>query len=153
MLALFARLDALGRPVRVLIDGFSLPDDIGIRGRYDEPALRARNASVCDQAARLLAAAETRGWRNLTLHDLTACNTPLSMSLAGRATFYLCHKGTQQHKIAWLYDVPGLIHGSEAVLANLSVWWTAEMALSPFLPKLVPAETIVDVKRRVAGLA
>ena len=144
LLALFQKLDSLSLPCDVLLDGFSPPSDLDFEGRYPITLLVGHQQRVGEFASELVDRAARLAFQSVAIYDLTTLSTPAAMAAARHAHYYVCHNGTQQHKIAWLYNVPGLIHGNPYTLRNLSTWWTAEMALSSIIPKLAPLECIAS---------
>jgi hypothetical protein len=66
------------------------------------------------------------------------------MAAARHADFYICHSGTQQHKIGWLYDVPGIIHTNAYFSNNYSTWWVAQMAMSPIIPAMISHDIVKE---------
>ena len=142
-LDVFTRLlEMLGRAERkfeILLDGYSLPQDLSFSGRYNIPWQEAQNRLVTDFAAMLIAAA---GHTKLTIHDLTRCNLATALAWAATADAYICHHGTQQHKIGWLNAVPGLVHVNRHILATHPGRWTAQQAEGAIPPDYMPEEMI-----------
>lgn len=144
LLALVRRLGSMEGTFDLLLDGWSVPGDLIASERYNVEAMMANQIAVQAEAARLVSLTREMGLSNVVLHDFTAASTPVSMSLARHADFYICHGGTQQHKIGWLYDVPGIIHTNVHLSRSFSPVWTADMALSEQIPALIPVAILED---------
>ena len=140
--ALFQRLNAMSLACDVFLDGFSPPFDLNYNGRYPVARLLDHQRRVRELASELIDRVAQLALQSIAIYDLSDLSIPASMSAARHAHYYVCHNGTQQHKIAWLYDVPGTIHSNPYTLRNFSTWWTAEMALTSLIPKLAPVECI-----------
>lgn len=61
---------------------------------------------------------------------------PEAINVAGSCSFYLCHAGTLQHKIAWFHDVPGVVH--TAPNDHKYALWCASFIEGAIEPKLLP---------------
>lgn len=122
--------------IGLILDGFSFPDcplpdffhDYRARVTADYEALERRCASL----RRLEAEERLVVLNGVALFDAIAAGT--------YADAYVCHGGTQQHKLAWLHAVPGLVHvpnPSEAVEQ-----WYAQPSEIARPPRCIPAEAI-----------
>jgi hypothetical protein len=128
-----------------VFDGFSFPV-----GFFDDPRTlpmrktfksRSREASefiamLCSQAAcRLGSGASSR------LCSISGVDLIDAIQVAEDCDYYVCHGGTLQHKIGWIYDKPGFIHvgpqGSAHFLKQ------AGQADGVLLPDVIPAELTV----------
>jgi hypothetical protein len=83
------------------------------------------------------------------------CNNPLvvvsgrdlpeAVVLAGRADYYICHTGTLQHKVAWLHNIPGMVHTNRAGLQPGAARWLADQLENGLEPSLVAPESVEDL--------
>lgn len=64
-----------------------------------------------------------------------------AMAIGGRADFYVTHAGTIQHKIGWVHDVPGYIHGP---VAALTPGYYASSIEGGVRPDMVPEAYVTD---------
>jgi hypothetical protein len=143
---IFQELDRRGAPFVIILDGFSLPADKAAHhhdgaGHFDD---LARRTAAMGEA--MIARCDQAGLERLRFHNATYCTLPESVRAASRADYYICHHGTQQHKIAWLFDIPGLIHANPEVLRHAPGPWTQQQAGMLNCPEYVPARFIVDAK-------
>jgi hypothetical protein len=138
---LIGLLDAHGQRLELLLDGYSLPHDLEFPYRYHAAAQRAQNENVRRCARALIAQAAPK---RLRIIDLTGEDLPTAIAWAATADAYICHHGTQQHKIGWLNPVPGMIHANPHILASQPGGWTADQAEGSALPAYVPAALVED---------
>jgi predicted Zn-dependent protease len=131
------------------LDGFSLPWDIAFPGRYMPDYMRGHHKAVVELGARVTAAVRHAVGDRVKVFDWTSASLPEAISLAADVDFYVCHHGTQQHKIGWLYDVPGLIHANVALVAQgVNGEWPQLQADSSVQPIYFPGRFIVDAQTR-----
>ena len=139
-----AVLALLDPSVDVYLDGFSLPDDIDLPGRYDSAQFHAWQREAAALARALIADAPL-GPR---LINATCCTVPQAIALGARMDAYLAPHGTQQHKIGWLHAVPGVVHASPFVAQWDQAAWLADQCehslpatyLPPHLTATEPGE-------------
>jgi len=66
-----------------------------------------------------------------------------NLYLARHVNYYVCHAGTLQHKLGWLYDIPGIMH---TVLDDKTGYsperWYAAQVEDGIAPKVLPREYI-----------
>ena len=102
---LAARAAALGAVV--MLDGFSMPEGQTSAGKA---ALVADNidrvAAALDAVQRLAVEA---GADPDALIDINGVSLLEALDLGDLASFYVCHAGTLQHKLAWFRPVPGVV--------------------------------------------
>ena len=72
-----------------------------------------------------------------------------AIDLGGYCDYYVCHAGTLQHKIAWIHNIPGLIHlplntGSRAA-------WHAAQVEDGIIPDLLPLGLSVSTAPPASG--
>jgi hypothetical protein len=138
---LIARLGQDARRYEIILDGYSLPHDLLLPGRYDVEWQREQSDLVGRGAAALI---NSNRSQNVAIIDLTGADLPTAIAWAATADAYICHHGTQQHKIGWLTSIPGLIHVNPHILASQPWGWTAEQAEGAAMPAYVPAALIED---------
>jgi len=115
--ALLARLPPV---LDVYLDGFSMPDDIGVAGRYDARVFRAWQADTAAMAQQLMSAPPQAGQK---LVDATRLSVPQSIALGARLHAHVAPHGTQQHKFGWMQPLPGVVHTSPHIAhGDPSVW-------------------------------
>jgi hypothetical protein len=143
---IFQALQGTGQCFDIVLDGFSLPDDLHVAGRYDVGYLEdlARRTAALGDA--LVARCREAGLDRLRFEHAGSCSLPDSVRAAARVDYYLSHHGTQQHKIGWLFDVPGMIHGNLQVTNSGPARWVQEMANTLNCPRYVPARFIADAE-------
>jgi hypothetical protein len=142
--AVIRRLEDAELAVDIVLDGFSLPYDLAVEPRYATEYLEGHQKMVETQARDFISEI-TPICRHVRILDTTDASLPAAITFASQADFYICHHGTQQHKIGWLHDVPGLIHGNLAVTARSPRGsWAQEQCDSPIQPEYIPAEFIGD---------
>jgi tetratricopeptide (TPR) repeat protein len=138
------RCEAAGLAIDIMLDGFSLPFDIAVNHRYAMDYY-VHHRQLVEEQARAFIAEMSPLSRHVRLLDTTWASLATAITLAARADFYICHHGTQQHKIGWMYDVPGLIHGNAHIAAqNPHGDWTQAQCDSPIRPEYIPAQFIGD---------
>jgi hypothetical protein len=79
--------------------------------------------------------------------DTTDLQLAEAIAFASVANFYICHHGTQQHKIGWIYDVPGVIHASPSVVKSQPAHWVQSQSEGSVLPVYVPDHLVKFVSR------
>lgn len=124
------------RSLILLIDGFSFPDCVcpeffdDYRRRVD--AAFAQLQQRCPPLASALARGDALLLNGGSLFD--------AISLASLAHFYVCHGGTQQHKIGWLYSTPGVVHLPNPS-PGVAAWYAAHSAIAR-PPQCIPTELV-----------
>jgi hypothetical protein len=68
-----------------------------------------------------------------------------SIYLARAADYYVCHAGTLQHKIAWIYNIDGIVHSNTTGVQQGVQNWLADQLEGGVKPSLVSAEYIKDL--------
>jgi hypothetical protein len=148
-----------------ILDGFSYPDD------FESPIYRAQSDASNELASSgnaghyrgflSNAMVEREGEVTAYIEELRATlervmpNTVVSTSgmglvnsiyLARFANYYVCHAGTLQHKIAWLYDTHGIVHSNSTGVQPGVPNWLAGQLQGGIKPALVPDEYINDLE-------
>lgn len=149
LLALGRRMAADMPGWDIALDGLSLPWDINFPARHDLRALRSHARETEAIGARVTPRLRAAAGEALRVFDWTGVSLPEAMLLAGQASYYVCNHGTQQHKIGWLYDTPGLIHGSPHFATQSGVAaWTQSQGGATVRPDYVPARFVTDAVTR-----
>ncbi len=114
--------------VGILIDGFSMPDcrvpDVFHDYRRGVDKDFSSLLRRCPQLPGLIDIGRAIYLNGRSIHD--------AITAASVANAYICHGGTQQHKIGWLHAVPGVVHLPNP-RASVSKWYAlqSEVALAP----------------------
>ncbi|WP_207462030.1 class I SAM-dependent methyltransferase [Azospirillum sp. SYSU D00513] len=138
---------SLSSRVAVVLDGFSLPRDIDSNRSYrairfldNSLQLAQQTASVADEVIleteRLLKGAAKR------MYNGAGVRLPLSLSLASVCSFYICHHGTQQHKVGWFFSIPGVVHTNRHVIASKPAGWVRDQSEGSLAPQYVGEEDV-----------
>lgn len=130
--------------LKIILDGYSIADDIEVDFRYHAELQRRLSFEASRLAGQLISLLDVNIREDNFIIDATRLTIPESIALAAEADFYICHHGTQQHKIGWIYDVPGIIHAPPSVLRNDPAGWTADQSEGSVLPYYIPLEFVAD---------
>jgi len=144
ILLILKSLNSIGINIDVLFDGYSEPLDVAVVGRYSLEKEAAARVITNEVARNLFEAARRLDLSNVRLINCTGFDLPASFLAARHADFYVCHHGTQQHKIAWLWDVPGVVHTNKKVAELLPARWVREHSEGSIAPEYLPVEFISD---------
>jgi hypothetical protein len=136
-------LDRLGLRCNVMLDGFSLTADLE-SGRYSVEQLRRWAAETSAVAGTLMDRCDRACFESVQVFDCTHLNLPESILKASSAHYYVCHHGTQQHKVGWLFDIPGIVHANVHVSRQSPAAWVQRQAGFRQCPTYVPARFIAD---------
>ncbi len=141
------RLATDHRDAALILDGFSIPF-----GPANAPGPEHRRLIAGEaQAAQAIVSALAG---DLTVLSLVGRPLFEAVVFAEIADCYFAHHGSLQHKIGWLGDCPGLVHGNRLVLTTQLLWEPALMARAPQIPPTYLDPALVrDVPgaRRVAN--
>jgi hypothetical protein len=129
---------------RIIFDGFSLPMDYSLprydRSRSDfEHRLKEANAIIRACTAALDATQRKR------VQNLTGLPLQQALAVIQSCDYYVCHTGTMQHKIGWLFNIPGYMHGNQASISKASVKWYANQVAGSSTPCVPESEMIRDL--------
>ncbi|MFV0478767.1 MAG: hypothetical protein ACK5ME_13170 [Parahaliea sp.] len=162
ILALLTQISERYPNVGFVIDGFSYPDDFDNPLYQDsdpstpaagsgefvvnsslQASLKSREHIISRYIARLQKKLKARGIKPvISASGLRMVDT---VALAARADYYVCHAGTLQHKIAWLYDTPGIVHSNKEGLCPAAGQWMANQVEKGREPVLVNADLVEDL--------
>ena len=70
-------------------------------------------------------------------------NLSSALETISSCSYYVCHAGTQQHKIAWLFPRNGFVHG---VTTDSEAKWLAEHSECALVPSHFDPEIVGKVK-------
>jgi hypothetical protein len=129
----------------IIFDGFSLPDDFErdtyqgrshiFQGRIDG-AKKITDAIIKgipeDKAARVT--------------DITGLRFTEALGYIRGCDYYITHSGTAQHKIGWLFSVPGTLHGNLSSINESALAWNASTVGGALPPKGVNADLVRDLE-------
>ncbi len=136
------RLEASALTADILLDGFSPPFDLAVGNRYNTEYY-LHHQKIVESEAQNIVAELAPACNHVRIVDTTWATLPTAITIAARADFYICHHGTQQHKIAWMYDIPGLIHANVEISSrNPHGDWVQAQCGSPVRPEYIPARFI-----------
>jgi hypothetical protein len=131
----------------IIIDGFSLPDDLdSYTPYYKEHAQTALSADLAaaDAICRALDYTEK-------IYVAAGLKVADSILLGRRASIYFCHHGTVQHKVGWFSQVPGMVHTNQALLKRGPAEWVAAQSEMAVPPKYISCEIVSDADMSVGA--
>ncbi len=148
LVALAETLAGTCRQYDLVLDGLSLPWDIDNPDRYirqDDLTGNAKNVS--DLGMSLKQRLDALDLADIRVIDMTAADLCSATTAAGACHYYICHQGTQQHKIGWVYDIPGLIHTNKHFsVTTPSGEWVQVHCNGESEALILPASLIQDVE-------
>ena len=110
IMELCAELERRGLKVTIILDGFSLPWDIKLSEAYSQVSLTVVRDETSALAEEIVKRFSSLNYKNVNLLDITNWDLPSTIAASEAAHMYISSQGTQQHKIGWIMDRPGLIH-------------------------------------------
>jgi hypothetical protein len=136
----------------IIIDGFSISDDLGVYPSYHQNESRDVVAEdlAAAEALRQVLTADNLGAR---VHVAVGLTISDSILLSRRASIYFCHHGTVQHKIGWFSSVPGVVHCNRTVLGDASAAWVAAQSEVAILPFYLSPDIVADAEMPARGSA
>lgn len=139
-------LQGLGVKWRVVFDGVSFPYDWhpGLGGRiFQEEILRAT-----DEAIERCMSVAPQGVDTININRQPITYT---LSMAALSDVYLCHYGTQQHKVFIASQARGVVHGNRSMVKHRSRRLRYLRALGDFYATIVPPTVVELVNSRGSG--
>jgi hypothetical protein len=133
----------------IFLDGFSFPF-----GFFDDPRTEGHRESFvarADEAGKeiidLIRRAEERFGTAVAsrICNVSGIDLPSAIAIGERCDYYICHYGTLQHKIAWVHNIPGMLHGPHSrgpKSDSVSARWHAAQVEDGTLPDVVPPSMI-----------
>jgi len=128
---------------RVLLDGFSRPDD---DGRVIYKTWRA-GFQARIEGGRALARAITAALPPAMagrVDDLTGMGLRQALGAIAACDYYVAHAGTTQHKVGWFFDRPGTMHGNLASIGGGAPQWVAAQVADSRAPRVPDTAQIID---------
>ncbi|MGI9213601.1 MAG: glycosyltransferase 61 family protein, partial [Methylococcaceae bacterium] len=127
----------------ILFDGFAFAPgesegDIIIAN--EQRAIQTTKTIAAIKARIRVADSETR------VHSLSGIPLLDNLYLGRFVDYYICHAGTLQHKLGWLYDVPGIIHtlnGKDQDYRPVAAWYAGQVE-NGRKPQVLPGEYILS---------
>jgi hypothetical protein len=164
LLSLVTRITADYPAAGFILDGFSYPDDFGsaiyqqggeageCRSVGTDPGLDGDSlSSAMTEREKEISAFIRELQANLeerlpnTIVNTSGMSLANSIFLALAANYYVCHAGTLQHKIAWIYNIDGIVHSNTTGVQQGVQNWLADQLQDGVKPSLVSAEYIKDL--------
>lgn len=146
LLEIIGRLFAAYPNAAVLLDGFSFPvnffADPRTKSVREEFFIRARSADAFIQHMRERALGKLGRDAFLKLCNVSGLGLLEAIQLGSFCDYYVCHAGTLQHKIAWIYNLPGLIHMPLSTPSRAQ--WHAAQVEDGIVPDLLPSKLAVS---------
>jgi hypothetical protein len=145
---LASRLLQLGDDIAIVLDGFSYPTDMEANAAYS-----SARQTFLDRGERTRLAADQlieastlkHNGAEARMYNLAGVRLPLSLAAAQLCSFYVSHHGTQQHKIGWFCNVPGIVHANRTVLKSLPAKWVQDQSQGSVRPVYVSEADVEDV--------
>jgi hypothetical protein len=150
LLKTIARFFATWTKGEILLDGFSFP--VGFLEDPRTEKLQGKFAETSADCDAFIAKLRERVLSQLgkrvasRVRSVSGLDLASAITLAGRCHFYVCHGGTLQHKIAWIHNIPGVLHG-----LKVSGSWHAEQIEDGLVPKRIPPRWIAPTTEPSSG--
>lgn len=144
--ALCAELEKWDQRPTIVLDGFSLPVDLEVPGRHRVDYLQGQQRAVCELARTIMSENQSA----ITIIDATHLDIVRISALIAETgerdeVFYVSSLGTQQHKLAWVTDIAGIIHASREMTGPApSTAWQQTQADTLMEAIAVPAALMAD---------
>lgn len=117
--------------INFIFDGFNLPDDFK-DGKYDNQRAKflARKTEVEGYIETLIQLIKTKldDSKRIRMYSTNGFKISEALHLSKHVDYYVAHFGSIQHKVAWLYNPPGFIHGNSQSITKGSKNWLANMS-------------------------
>ncbi len=132
----------------IYLDGFSLPVDINSSNYYQNDYFKGVAIKTSCEAQHIIDLCNN----SVRIINGTSLSFPLSIVFAGKCSFYICHHGTQQHKIGWFYNVPGIVHTNHTIIESCPAKFVVSQSEGTIEPTYVKS-TIVQPSKNESKLA
>ena len=164
LLSLVTKIAAVYPAAGFILDGFSYPDDFGsaiyqqegeeegcqradnnpgLDGIFLSSAMIEREKEISAFILELQTSLEAR--LTNTIVNTSGMSLANSIYLARAADYYVCHAGTLQHKIAWIYNIDGIVHSNTTGVQQGVQNWLADQLEAGVKPSLVSAKYVKDL--------
>ena len=137
----------------VVFDGFSFPvgffSDPRTMNLREEFTARSAAANAFIEHLREQIRARLGNSASSRLCSVSGLSLFDAINIGAYCEYYVCHAGTLQHKIAWIHNIPGLIHlplNNEA----RAVWHAAQVE-DGIVPDLMPAGLTIPTDPPASG--
>lgn len=119
-----------------VLDGFSMPDDMN-RSPYPDTLRNFffNRVESSNSAIRDIVQAIPGIDKNAI--NITGMNLTDALETISTCSYYICHAGTQQHKIAWLFPRNGFVHSNRTRISDFYVKYDnsgTECSITPSTP-------------------
>lgn len=131
--------------MKFVLDGFSMPDDLE-RSIYKSP-IRSRFAERVKQSNHIIGKiihAVPQAKKNI--RNITGMNLTSALEIISSCSYYVCHAGTQQHKIGWLFPRGGFLHSNSLGTSDHAIKWLSEQTECAIAPSRPNPEHVEDVE-------
>ena len=130
----------------ILLDGFAFPCMESDLNTLVASEQRALNLDAVIRDIRVGVASRRGEHYAARLHGVSGLSLPDNLYLARYVDYYVCHAGTLQHKLGWLYEIPGIIH---TVLRGDNVHsiesWYASQVEAGIAPQVLPSNYVATI--------
>jgi len=143
LVALISEFRRRNPGVTFVLDGFSFPQDFHrcIYNNLRQPfETRASDAKDIVQG---IVSALPPPHDDIT--DITGLPIVEALKTIAGCRYYITHSGTHQHKIAWLFNRPGFMHGNKQETSPQAVRWLKLQVGDTQSPTVIKAEGIEDL--------
>ena len=125
-----------------VLDGFSMPEDVE-RPAYDDFFRSLYSKMIEKSRLAIREIADALPDSGIKINDITGLNLSSALETISSCSYYVCHAGTQQHKIAWLFPRNGFVHG---VTTDSAAKWHAEHSECALVPSRFDSQIVDEVK-------
>lgn len=125
-----------------VLDGFSMPEDIE-RPTYNDFFRSLYSKMIEKSRLAIREIADALPDSGIKINDITGLNLSSALETISSCSYYVCHAGTQQHKIAWLFPRNGFVHG---VTTDSAAKWHAEHSECALVPSTFDSRIVDEVK-------
>ena len=137
----------------VIFDGFSFPvaffEDPRTTDMRAEFTARAEAAAAFIEHLRDQVQQQLGSAASSRLCSASGLGLIDAIQLGASCDYYVCHAGTLQHKIAWIHNIPGLIH--LPLNTKSRAQWHAAQVEDGVCPDLLPADLSVSTDPPATG--
>lgn len=128
-----------------ILDGFSLPVDFE-RSIYD-PIRNVFEERVGREALLIREVMDEFSEKDKArLYDINGKSLLEAFEVISEIDFYVTHAGTMQHKAAWLYPVPGVMHSNSSGMTPSGLKWHGSQVEDTISPNGISSELIDDLE-------
>lgn len=125
-----------------VLDGFSMPEDVE-RPAYNDFFRSLYSEMIEKSRLAIREIADALPDSGIKINDITGLNLSTALETISSCSYYVCHAGTQQHKIAWLFPRNGFVHG---VTTDSAANWHAEHSECALVPSFFGSNIVDEVK-------